>query len=339
MPESRWVGDTLVYFVRDEIRRWSAGTVTTVARLPAELTPRYPQDDVHFSGDGQRFTLTRYSRSGGAVRYLGTTATGRVERLDPPGVTHTEWGPTGHTLLVRYPDRLELRDDGGVRAAPLSRLGGPAHVWAADGTALLVGAVPPALPGGESLDTLAVWGGVQAAETARLPNLVGARAFSPSGEHFVGVSRTGLQTTRLEVYRCGGTATPAAPLTDAWRTAIASETRRLLRPATGTIVQGVFGNHTGVDLSTPLGSLIVAADDGVVGAIGWVPTGGERLCLQHAALMETCYFHIASSLVTTGQRVVRGQPIALIGLTGDTTGPHVHWEARIAGRVVDPLTR
>ncbi|MDO8562835.1 MAG: M23 family metallopeptidase, partial [Candidatus Limnocylindria bacterium] len=66
---------------------------------------------------------------------------------------------------------------------------------------------------------------------------------------------------------------------------------------------------------------------------------GQRVCVQHAALIETCYFHLGPTLVTPGERVVRAQPIALVGLTGDTTGPHVHWEARLAGRVVDPLTR
>jgi len=43
--------------------------------------------------------------------------------------------------------------------------------------------------------------------------------------------------------------------------------------------------------------------------------------------------------VNVGQRVVRGQPIALIGMTGVTTGPHVHWEAKLFGRLVDPLAR
>ncbi|TMB63399.1 MAG: M23 family metallopeptidase, partial [Chloroflexi bacterium] len=43
-------------------------------------------------------------------------------------------------------------------------------------------------------------------------------------------------------------------------------------------------------------------------------------------------------LVRSGDRVVRGQPIALIGMTGVVTGPHTHWEMKLAGRIVDPLT-
>jgi len=43
--------------------------------------------------------------------------------------------------------------------------------------------------------------------------------------------------------------------------------------------------------------------------------------------------------VRVGDRVVRGQPVALVGLTGVTTGPHVHWEAKVGTRIIDPLTR
>ena len=53
--------------------------------------------------------------------------------------------------------------------------------------------------------------------------------------------------------------------------------------------------------------------------------------------METCYYHTSVVLVDVGQQVARGQIIARIGLTGVTTGPHVHWEARYLGVLVDPL--
>ena len=339
MPEARWVGDTLLFFTKDEIRRWTNGTITTIARVPKDMLPRYPADDVHFSADGERFTLTRQAPAGTIARYIGTTASGQVSGLGAEGATQTEWGPSGHTLLVRYPDRLELRDDDGTRSAPLDRFAGPIHTWAPDGNALLVGRVSPTTPGGDALDPFAVWGSNQASGGAILPNLMGARSFSPSGEYFVGSSRTGLQGTRLAVYRCGGATTPTDPIAGEWRASIATETRRFVRPVAAAVLQGAFGAHTGVDLTAPLGTLVFAADDGVVAAVGWVPAGGQRVCVQHAALIETCYFHLGPTLVTPGERVVRAQPIALVGLTGDTTGPHVHWEARLAGRVVDPLTR
>jgi len=61
--------------------------------------------------------------------------------------------------------------------------------------------------------------------------------------------------------------------------------------------------------------------------------------VQHAQALETCYYHTSAPLVTVGQHVERGQPVALIGMTGVTTGPHTHWETRQGGRIVDPLMR
>lgn len=74
-------------------------------------------------------------------------------------------------------------------------------------------------------------------------------------------------------------------------------------------------------------------------AVGWVPVGGRRVCVMHAESLESCGYHTSLSLVAVGDAVVRGQAIALVGMTGQTTGPHVHWEVRQNGRFVDPLAR
>jgi murein DD-endopeptidase MepM/ murein hydrolase activator NlpD len=63
------------------------------------------------------------------------------------------------------------------------------------------------------------------------------------------------------------------------------------------------------------------------------------VCVQHGGGLESCYYHTSAALVSVGEHVDRGQPIALIGMTGLTTGPHVHWEAKLFGRIVDPLAR
>ncbi|HEX9093470.1 MAG TPA: M23 family metallopeptidase, partial [Coriobacteriia bacterium] len=73
--------------------------------------------------------------------------------------------------------------------------------------------------------------------------------------------------------------------------------------------------------------------------VGWESFGGNGVCVAHGGGLESCYYHTSSALVSVGQRVARGQPIALIGMTGVTTGPHVHWEAKLFGRIVDPLAR
>jgi hypothetical protein len=335
IPDARWIGDTLYYFAKDELQTWSAGTVRTVAHLPADLELAYPADDASWSADAERFTITRYSLDGTVRRYLGTTRTGAIAPLDVPDATYTEWSPKGATLLVRYADRLELRDGDAVRGAPLSRFPGPVHQWAPDGRGLLLGPVTPAITGDITFDTFAPWSDTPAAN-AVLPNLLGARGFSPDGRYFSGDSHTGLRTTRLELFRCG-TGAPAAAIPTAGPTPPTD--LRYVRPVVGALTQLLTPRHTGVDIAAPLGSLIVAADDGIVTAVGWVAVGGRRVCVGHASGIVSCAYHTSAPLVRVGDRVTRGQPVALVGLTGVTTGPHVHWEATLGSRIVDPLTR
>ena len=111
-----------------------------------------------------------------------------------------------------------------------------------------------------------------------------------------------------------------------------------IRPASGAISQFMQGSHTGLDISAPYGTLLIAADDGVVDEVGWVAVGGRRVCVMHAGALESCYYHTSAPLVNIGERVVRGQPVALVGMTGFTAGPHTHFEVKLDGRIVDPLS-
>ena len=338
IPDVRWVGDTLYYFAKDELQTWTDGQVRTVSRLPADVVPTYPADDASFSADAERFVITRYSLEGTVLRYAGVTRTGAVAELDLPDATYTEWSPTGATLLVRYPDRIELRDGDAVRSAPLARFPGPVHQWTPDGRAVLLGPVTPTVTGDVSFDTFAAFGTGAPSDTATLPNLLGARGFSPDGRYYAGDSRTALRTTRLELFRCGtGGSAKATPIPTAATSPPSG--LRYVRPVVGAITQIITPAHTGIDIAAPLGALIEAADDGVVTAVGWVSVGGRRVCVGHASGVVTCDYHTSAALVRVGDRVVRGQPIALVGLTGVTTGPHVHWEATIGTRIVDPLAR
>src|SRR5258707_457907 len=198
IPDVKWVGDTLYYFAKDELQTWTDGAVKTIATLPADVVPTYPADDASFSADAERFLITRYSLDGAVQRYAGVTRTGAVTALDLPDATYTEWSPTGETLLVRYPDRVELRDGDAVRSAPLSRFPGPVHQWTPDGRSLLLGTVTPTVSGGITFDSYAAFGAATPSASAILPNLLGARGFSPDGRYFAGDSRTSLRTTRLE---------------------------------------------------------------------------------------------------------------------------------------------
>ncbi len=341
IPRVRWVGDALLFIEKDEIREWRDGTVRGIARLEERFIPRYPKDDVYFSSDGTRFTLTRYSLNGTLERYLGLTGSGALVPLEADGAGYIEWAPAGGALLIRYQDRIELRDmDTGARSVAPTTTGGRVHVWAPDGRTLLLGSVSPTVPAGDAYDPFRVWN-ARGAAVATLPNLIGARSFSPDGEYFVGASRTGTHTTRLEVYHCRGTADARRAEGDAAvrRLAIDAAGGRALRPVPGVITQFLQGRHTGVDVAAPFGSLITASDDGVVDEIGWVEVGGNRVCIQHPGGLQSCYYHTSLPLVTTGERVARGQAVALIGMTGVTTGPHTHWEHKLFGRIADPLDR
>jgi murein DD-endopeptidase MepM/ murein hydrolase activator NlpD len=108
-------------------------------------------------------------------------------------------------------------------------------------------------------------------------------------------------------------------------------------PVNGVLTQYFWWGHTGVDLAAPYGTGIAASDDGVVVATGWVAVGGLRVCVQHSGGLQTCYYHTSAVYVTPGETVARGQLIAAIGMTGVTTGPHVHWEVKLNGVAVNPL--
>lgn len=345
-PQVRWNGDDLYFWYADEIRVWHEGVARTVAHVDPDLTPRYPSDDAYFSADAKRFTVTRYSMDGTSERYIGVTATGEMTRLADEDATFTEWGPLGETLLVRSNDKLELIDpSGAARSAMLSTFTGMVHGWTADGR-LLVGGVSATVPGGNVFDRIPVWdpSGDRDKSVATLPNLFGIRSFSPDGRWFTGVSRTGLYETQLELYRCGVASRQgdadlrADPAARSRLGRIEEASRRFIRPVAGSVSQFLQGSHTGIDIAAPFGSIIVAADDGVVDAAGWVQVGGRRVCVQHADGIESCYYHTSAALVSIGDRVQRGQPIALIGMTGATTGPHLHWEVKENGRIIDPLT-
>lgn len=111
-----------------------------------------------------------------------------------------------------------------------------------------------------------------------------------------------------------------------------------LWPVGGVITQYMWGGHTGVDLAAPYGSTLVAVTSGVVSSTGWVPVGGLSVCVRGPGV-ENCYYHTGAVFVSPGQTIERGQPVASIGMTGVTTGPHVHWETKINGRFVNPLAQ
>lgn len=94
--------------------------------------------------------------------------------------------------------------------------------------------------------------------------------------------------------------------------------------------------HTGVDLSVPIGTGVKATADGIVSFAGWAENSGIVVVVEHGRGFSTAYAHNEKPLVKVGQRVARGETIALSGSTGVSTGPHVHYEIWKNGRHQDP---
>jgi len=107
-------------------------------------------------------------------------------------------------------------------------------------------------------------------------------------------------------------------------------------PVNGIITQYMWAGHTGVDIAAPYGTGLAASFNGVIDANGWVAVGGLHICVQTGNL-EECYYHLSAAYLPVGTPVAAGQIVAAIGLTGVTTGPHVHWETKINGQFVNPL--
>jgi murein DD-endopeptidase MepM/ murein hydrolase activator NlpD len=99
---------------------------------------------------------------------------------------------------------------------------------------------------------------------------------------------------------------------------------------------GAVVYHAGYDLAAPAGTPVGASADGVVSFTGQLPQRGNTLILDHGWGVFTVYGHLSRFDVDVGQRVTQGQPVARVGSTGLSTGPHLHWEVRLRGLPVDP---
>jgi murein DD-endopeptidase MepM/ murein hydrolase activator NlpD len=113
---------------------------------------------------------------------------------------------------------------------------------------------------------------------------------------------------------------------------------RIRWPTDGIITQLFSQGHTGIDIAAPYGSAVVASDSGTVTEVGWRGSGGLSVCVLVDWGLEVCDYHLSATNVELGERVVAGQRVASVGSSGVSTGPHVHWEARTNGVLVDPLT-
>jgi len=96
--------------------------------------------------------------------------------------------------------------------------------------------------------------------------------------------------------------------------------------------------HKGIDLAGPVGTPVYATADGVVTHAGWDNGYGRLVKIKHDFGIETRYAHLSQLRVEVGQRVSRGDRIGDMGNSGRSTGTHLHYEVRLSGSPVNPMT-
>ena len=126
------------------------------------------------------------------------------------------------------------------------------------------------------------------------------------------------------------------------------ETEKIVSPVDSTRYTSEFGYrlnpitkvrafHTGLDIAAPLGTKIKAAYNGTVSKTGEDSRSGKYIYLTHSNGLETLYCHCSSILAEKGAKIRQGETIALVGSTGWSTGPHLHFEIHKNGERIDPM--
>jgi len=120
-----------------------------------------------------------------------------------------------------------------------------------------------------------------------------------------------------------------------------SSTAGLIWPVSGPVTSG-FGMrwgrmHEGIDIAASIGTPVHAAAAGTVIYASWMTGYGNLVVVDHGNGLATAYAHASALLVRVGQAVAQGQTVSLVGSTGNSTGPHLHFEVRVNGVAVDPL--
>jgi murein DD-endopeptidase MepM/ murein hydrolase activator NlpD len=109
-------------------------------------------------------------------------------------------------------------------------------------------------------------------------------------------------------------------------------------PVAGILTQRYSDKHSGIDLATPIGTPVISTQSGQVTWAAWNPTGYGRLVIIQNGPFITYYAHLSSFNVSRGDLIGKGSVIAFSGSSGNSSGPHVHYETRLNDIPVDPLS-
>jgi murein DD-endopeptidase MepM/ murein hydrolase activator NlpD len=161
---------------------------------------------------------------------------------------------------------------------------------------------------------------------------------APASSVTAAATSGGALTAALAVL--GGDGRPAGAAASRSATRLALTGHRWMLPYPGPL-NSPFGMrwgrlHPGIDIGGPWGAPIVAATDGCISFAGWQTGYGQIVMIADWDGTQTRYAHM-SSFVRTSGCVHAGDVIGRIGMTGDATGPHVHFEVRVGGVPIDPI--
>ncbi|MGI8735739.1 MAG: murein hydrolase activator EnvC family protein, partial [Candidatus Eremiobacter antarcticus] len=180
--------------------------------------------------------------------------------------------------------------------------------------------------------------GLTAAQESRLQDLI--REKQREDEEAVARARLAAEAARRAAAAAAGvplpSEVPGGPVLFMWPAhgAITSPFGMRTDPVTGR-----YQLHAGIDIGASYGSPIVASADGVVIFAGWYGGYGNAIILDDGNALSTLYAHCSAMYVSVDQHIQRGQVIGAVGATGYATGPHLHFEIRVNGVPVNPLSR
>lgn len=138
----------------------------------------------------------------------------------------------------------------------------------------------------------------------------------------------------------GGSRPPPLPVVEAYAEGApgAGGTGHFQWPVRGRVTQGYWHAHRALDVGASEGTAVLASDDGFVSFSGWSEVGyGHLIVVDHADGFTSYYAHLSTVYVAEGQAVERGRVIGTLGNTGNSTGPHLHFEIRRHGLRHNPL--